>query len=71
MVRIIDHFSVTSGQYLVMELVRGIDLGVLLKQRGHPGLPVDQAIEYVRQACEALSTCTTSRSCTVTSSRRT
>ncbi len=53
-VAIIDHFSVSSGQYLVMDLVRGIDLGVLLKQRGAPGLPADQAIEYVRQTCEAL-----------------
>ncbi|HJS92809.1 MAG TPA: protein kinase [Solirubrobacteraceae bacterium] len=53
-VRIIDHFAVSSGQYLVMDLVRGIDLGVLIKQRGTPGLPVDQAIEYTRQTCEAL-----------------
>jgi hypothetical protein len=53
-VRIMDHFAANSGQYLVMELVRGIDLGQLLKQRGAPGLPVDQSIEYVRQACEAL-----------------
>jgi serine/threonine protein kinase len=53
-VRIIDHFADRSGQYLVMELVRGIDLGDLLKQRGSPGLPVDQSVEYVRQACEAL-----------------
>jgi Protein kinase domain/GAF domain len=53
-VRIVDHFAVSSGQYLVMDLVRGIDLGVLLKQRGTPGLPVDQAIEYTRQTCEAL-----------------
>ncbi len=53
-VRIIDHFSDSSGQYLVMELVRGIDLGALLKQRGDPGVPVELAIEYVRQACEAL-----------------
>ncbi len=53
-VRILDHFSAPNGQYLVMELVHGIDLGRLLKQRGTPGLPVDQAIEYVREACEAL-----------------
>jgi hypothetical protein len=53
-VRIIDHFSASSGQYLVMELVRGIELGKLLKQRGAPGLPAEQSIEYVRQACEAL-----------------
>ena len=53
-VRILDHFSASSGQYLVMELVRGTELGVLLKERGRPGLPIDQAVEYVRQACEAL-----------------
>jgi eukaryotic-like serine/threonine-protein kinase len=53
-VRIVDHFAAGSGQYLVMELVRGIDLGDLLKERGTPGLPVGQAIEYVREACEAL-----------------
>src|ERR1700733_4011610 len=53
-VRVTDHFSAPSGQYLVMDLVRGIDLGVLLKQRGQPGLPVDQSIEYTRQTCEAL-----------------
>ena len=38
-VRVIDHFAAPTGQYLVMDLVRGIDLGVLLKQRGQPGLP--------------------------------
>jgi Protein kinase domain/GAF domain len=53
-VRVTDHFAAPSGQYLVMDLVRGIDLGVLLKQRGQPGLPMDQSIEYTRQACEAL-----------------
>jgi hypothetical protein len=53
-VRIVDHFSALSGQYVVMELVRGIDLGALLKQRGQPGLPIEQAIEYVRETCEAL-----------------
>jgi predicted Ser/Thr protein kinase len=53
-VRIMDHFAEASGQYLVMELVHGVDLGVLLKQRGQPGLPVDQAVEYVRETCEAL-----------------
>ena len=53
-VKVIDHFASASGQYLVMELVHGIELGALLKQRGSPGLPVDQAITYVRQACEGL-----------------
>jgi hypothetical protein len=53
-VRVIDHFAARSGQYLVMELVSGVDLGELIKRRGSPGLPVEQSIEYVRQACEAL-----------------
>jgi len=53
-VKILDHFSDETGQYLVMDLVRGVDLGGLLKQRGEPGLPAEHAIEYVRQACEAL-----------------
>ncbi|MGO9898621.1 MAG: protein kinase domain-containing protein [Solirubrobacteraceae bacterium] len=53
-VRILDHFSASSGQYLVMDLVRGVELGNLIRQRGAPGLPVDQSIEYVREACEAL-----------------
>ena len=53
-VRIVDHFSDASGQFLVMDLVAGMDLGALLKERGEPGLPVQHAIEYVRQACEAL-----------------
>ena len=52
--RILDHFSDATGQFLVMDLVRGLDLGAVLTQRGAPGLPVDQAIEYVSQACEAL-----------------
>ena len=53
-VRVLDYFQDETGQYLVMELVEGTDLGVVLKQRGNPGLPLDEAIEYVRQACEAL-----------------
>jgi serine/threonine protein kinase len=53
-VRVTDHFAAPSGQYLVMDLVRGIDLGALLKQRGQPGLPVEQSIEYTRETCEAL-----------------
>ena len=53
-VRIVDHFSARSGQFLVMELIRGVDLGDLIKRRGSPGLPVEQSIEYVRQTCEAL-----------------
>jgi hypothetical protein len=35
-------------------MIKGKDLGVVLKEKGNPGLPVDEAIEYCRQACEAL-----------------
>jgi hypothetical protein len=53
-VRVVDHFSDPSGKYLVMDLVNGVDLGRLLKEQGTPGLPLDKAMEYSRQACEAL-----------------
>ena len=53
-VRVIDYFTEESGQYLVMELVEGVDLGGVLKQHGRPGLPVENAIDYTRQASEAL-----------------
>src|SRR4051794_27477380 len=53
-VNVVDYFTHSSGVYLVMEMVQGSDLGVVLKERGNPGLPIDDAIEYTRQACEAL-----------------
>src|SRR3954469_19864712 len=53
-VNVVDYFTHSSGVYLVMDMVQGDDLGIVLKERGNPGLPVDDAIEYARQACEAL-----------------
>jgi eukaryotic-like serine/threonine-protein kinase len=53
-VEVVDYFHDDSGKYLVMELVEGVDLGGMLKKKGNPGLPIDEAIEYARQACEAL-----------------
>jgi predicted Ser/Thr protein kinase len=53
-VRVIDYFQDKSGNYLVMEMVRGTDLGAILDERGGEGLPVPEAVEYARQACEAL-----------------
>src|SRR5256714_3829273 len=54
-VEVLDHFQDASGiYYIVMELVPGSDLGRMLEQRGTPGLPVPEVIEYARQACEAL-----------------
>jgi Protein kinase domain/GAF domain len=53
-VDVLDYFLEESGSYLVMDLVRGKDLGAVLKREGNPGLPVERAIEYVQQAAEAL-----------------
>src|SRR3954469_3246304 len=53
-VNVMDYFTHDTGVFLVMEMVKGKDLGVVLKESGKPGLPVDTAIEYTRQACEAL-----------------
>jgi hypothetical protein len=53
-VRVLDHFDEPTGRYIVMELIEGEDLGLLLKKRGRPGLPLDEALDYARDACEAL-----------------
>jgi len=53
-VRVVDYFQADTGQYLVMSLIEGEDLGELLNAPTPPGLPIEQAIEFVRQACEAL-----------------
>jgi len=53
-VEVLDHFADERGQYLVMQLVEGTDLHALLAQEGDPGLPLDRAVEYARQSCEAL-----------------
>jgi hypothetical protein len=53
-VKVLDHSSDDQGLYIVMELVRGTDLGVVLKNDGDPGLTVGDAIEYIRHCCEAL-----------------
>jgi serine/threonine-protein kinase len=53
-VRVTDAGILGDGTpYLVMELLDGIDLGTLLKQRRGP-LEVGEALDYVLQACEAI-----------------
>ena len=52
-VRVIDHFADSEGDYLVMELVRGASLDAVLERSGP--LPVSEAVEHIRQACEALA----------------
>ena len=52
--RVIDVGTLDTGEpFLVLELLRGSDLGVVLDAKGR--LPVDDALEYVLQACEALA----------------
>jgi eukaryotic-like serine/threonine-protein kinase len=54
-VRVLDHFEHEGSPFLVMDLLDGPDLAQVLADRGDPGLPVDEAVEYARQACEALA----------------
>jgi serine/threonine-protein kinase len=53
-VRVYDVGTTPNGSpYLVMELLEGKDLGRILDETGR--LPVDDAIDYVLQTCEALA----------------
>jgi serine/threonine protein kinase len=52
--RVVDVGSLDSGSpYMVMEFLDGQDLGEVLHRRG--ALPVDEAVDYVVQACEAVA----------------
>src|SRR4051812_26022186 len=53
-VNVVDYFQHPTGHYLVMEMVNGPDLGGLLKDSPGRRLPVENALELTRQACEAL-----------------
>ncbi len=43
----------TGAPYMVMEFLTGSDLGDVIEQRGP--LPIDEAVDYVLQACEAIA----------------
>jgi serine/threonine-protein kinase len=43
----------TGAPYMVMEYLEGIDLSVWLVRRG--ALAIEQAVEFVLQACEAIA----------------
>jgi serine/threonine protein kinase len=52
--RVIDVGKLDDGApYMVMEFLQGADLSALLKTKG--AVPVDLAVEYVLQACEAMA----------------
>jgi eukaryotic-like serine/threonine-protein kinase len=54
-VHVLDHFEEEGDHFLVMELVDGPSLAQVLAEDGSPGLPVREAVDYTRQACEALA----------------
>ena len=52
--RVLDVGTLATGlPYLVMEYLRGADLGMVLRQRGP--LPVADAVDLLLQACEAIA----------------
>ncbi len=53
-VRVLDYLSEGRDSYLVMELIRGPDLGRVLEERGAPGLPLEEVLDISRQAADAL-----------------
>lgn len=53
-VNVVDHLSEQGRNWLVMELVEGLDLHRVLQQRGTPGLPLAEVLRAARQAAEAL-----------------
>ncbi len=53
-VRVLDYLSEGRDSYLVMELIRGPDLGRALEERGAPGLPLEEVLDISRQAADAL-----------------
>ncbi len=70
-VEVRGHVRDDSGDYLVMDLVRGVDLAMLVAERGGPGCPSTRRSSMPGRRARRSSTCTISRSSTVTSSHRT
>lgn len=53
MTRVIDHFSESDGQFLVMDYVEGEDLWEMLRKRGK-AFPQDKVLEWADQLLDAL-----------------
>jgi eukaryotic-like serine/threonine-protein kinase len=52
--RVLDVGALDSGEpYMVMEYLEGADLSKYVRQRGP--LPIEEAVDYLLQACEALA----------------
>jgi hypothetical protein len=53
-VSVIEAVADGDSRFLVMPLVEGSDLNAILRDRGVPGLPVSEVLDYARQTGEAL-----------------
>jgi eukaryotic-like serine/threonine-protein kinase len=54
--RVIDVGANEDGApFLVMEYLQGQDLATVLDERGGGGLPIDEAVAYLLQVCEAVA----------------
>jgi hypothetical protein len=54
-VRILDQFTHDDDAVaIVMELIEGTDLARVLWDRGTPGLPIETAVQWACEACEAI-----------------
>jgi serine/threonine-protein kinase len=52
--RVLDAGQLESGQpFITLEYLKGDDLGAIARQRGK--LPMNEAVEYILQACEGLA----------------
>jgi len=52
--KVLDVGKLASGEpYMVMEFLDGSDLSDMVQERG--GIPVEEAVDYVLQACEAIA----------------
>jgi serine/threonine protein kinase len=51
--KVFDHFTENDGQYMVMELISGDDLGKLLEKRGQP-FPLADVCSWYAQLIDAL-----------------
>jgi eukaryotic-like serine/threonine-protein kinase len=54
--RVTDVGTLENGApFLVMEYLEGFDLATLLAERGDEGLPIEEAVAYLLQVCEAVA----------------
>ncbi|HPZ08993.1 MAG TPA: tetratricopeptide repeat protein [Candidatus Eremiobacteraeota bacterium] len=50
-----DYFSIGGRYYLVMDFIEGKDLSTILAEKGNPGLPEADVVDWSAQICDVLS----------------